>query len=436
MITFAIIAAVMLAAACAWVLAPLLRRREVASIDRDASNLAVLRDQRAELEADLANGVISAEQYERARAELDRRVIEEARPEETGGAMPARSSARTAAIVAAAMPIAAVVLYLLLGTPIALSPEARQAAAAQDEAHATSPQQIDAMVERVKEKLARDPNNVEGWVVLARTYYATGRANDAVQAFERATALAPDDAGLLADYADALGVAQGRSLEGKPAELIERAVNADPNHWKANALAGTIAFNRKQYAKAAEYWERVKSGVPPGSPIAESIDGSIAQARELGGLGPAKAATAPSGNSGAAKTAAPGAMPTTGAASSGAAAPAGALVAGTVTLAPALANAAQPEDTLYIFARAAQGPRGPLALIRKRVKDLPFAFRLDDSMAMAPNMKLSDFGEVVVGARVAKSGQAAPQSGDLEGISPTVKLGTQGLALVIDRTIP
>ena len=133
------------------------------------------------------------------------------------------------------------------------------------------------MVEQVKQKLAQDPNNAEGWIVLARTYYVTGRAPEAAQAYEKAVALLPADADILADYADALGVAQGRSLDGKPAELVERALKANPTHWKANALAGTIAYNRKNYAKAVAHWETTKAGVPPGSPIAQSIEGSIAR---------------------------------------------------------------------------------------------------------------------------------------------------------------
>lgn len=422
----------MLVAACAWVLVPLLRRRGIASVDREASNLAILRDQRTELENDLANGVVSAEQYEISRAELDRRVLEEARIDERATATPVRSGAWTAAAVGAVMPIAAVVLYLALGTPVALLPGTHQVAAGDEDAqHAVSAQQIDAMIERVKEKLAREPDNLEGWVVLARTYYATGRAADATQAFERAAAIAPNDASLLADYADALGVAQGRSLDGKPGELIQRALKADPGHWKANALAGTVAFNRKQYAKAVEHWERVKIGVPAGSPIASSIDASIAEAKQLAGI-PVDAKVAAASTLPASAAAAAPATPS----KPGSAPVGGGKIAGTVKLEPTLAAAVSPDDAVYVFARPADGSRMPLALLRKQVKDLPLTFTLDDSMAMSASMKLSDHGQVIIGARVSRSGNAMPQSGDLEALSPAVKVGTQGLVLVIDRTIP
>ncbi len=443
MIAFVVAAAVMAAIALAWVVVPLLRRREAASVDRDRSNLAILRDQRRELESDLANGTVTSEQYEAAVAELDRRVLDETQSARSGSiATPKRSGGLTAGVIAVVLPIAAAGLYVLLGTPAALSPELarQQAQAAGDEAHKITPDELDQMLARLATRLEQEPNNAEGWAVLARSYAARGKPQEAVNAYERATTLVPDDAGLLADYADTLGLVQGRSLAGKPMQLIERALKADPTQWKALALAGTASFDAKDYRKAAEYWERAKASVPPTSPFAQSIDGSIAEARELGKLGPAPvvAAAAPKAPPIAPDASNPRATgtPTATAAAPAAVAGGSGTVAGTVTLAPALAKSAQPNDTVFIFARAAQGPRIPLALVRKQVRDLPVTFTLDDSQAMSPDMKLSNFGEVVVGARISKTGNAMPQSGDLETISPAVKLGTRGLALVIDRTIP
>ena len=154
------------------------------------------------------------------------------------------------------------------------------------------------------------------------------------------------------------------------------------------------------------------------------------EARELGGLKSAAANPAPP-----AQAAASAVAPTAQVAAA-TAAPTKAAIAGTVTLAPALAGKVSPTDTVYIFARAVDGPRMPLAILRKQAKDLPVVFTLDDSMAMAPNLALSNFPSVVVGARVSKSGSASPQSGDLEGLSPAVKLGVTGLTVVIDRTLP
>ena len=432
MTTFVLIAAAMVAATLAWVLVPLLKRGKPGGVAREASNVAILRDQLRELDADLVTGTMPRDQYEQAKRELEQRVLEESKAIPNVASAPLESAAWTAAILGGAIPIAALLLYVALGNHDAFVPTAaRNAKGAAD--HEVTPQQVEAMAASLAAKLEKEPDNVDGWVMLARTYYAMNRHAEAAHAFDRAVALVPDNADLLADYADSLA-ASGGGLRGKSLELVERALKADPTHWKALALAGTAAFDRKEYKQAVDYWERMKKTVPPDSPMAGSIDASIAEARELGGLkaGPTSGspalAAAPSG--GAAKgPSSPALVPQSPASS-------GATVAGTVKLSPALAGKVSPTDTVYIFARAAEGPKMPLAILRKQVKDLPVAFTFDDSMAMAPNFALSNFPSVVVGARVSKSGGATPQSGDLEGLSSAVKIGATGLTIVIDRALP
>ncbi|MEP7183396.1 MAG: c-type cytochrome biogenesis protein CcmI [Betaproteobacteria bacterium] len=431
MIAFVLIAALMVAAALAWVLVPLLGRHRSAGVGREASNVAILRDQRAELETDLANGTMPRDRYEQACRELEQRVLDEstASSPAAGDGIAPRAGAWTAAVLGGTIPIVAVVLYLLLGDHQAFAPGTPTAAVKAGE-HDTSPQQVEQMVTNLAARLEKEPGNAEGWVILARTYYSMSKFPEAARAFERATALVPDNPDLLADYADALGAAQGGTLAGKPLELVNRALKIDPTHWKALALAGTAAFDRKDYKTAVELWERLKKTIPPTAPIAGSIDNSIAEARALGGMKPAAAAPA------AAATAATAAAakPTT------ATAPTPALpgnaVAGMVKLAPALAGKVAPTDVVYIFARAAEGPRMPLAILRKQVSELPVSFTLDDSMAMTPEMKLSNFPSIVVGARITKSGNPVPQSGDLEGLSAPVTAGARSVDIVIDRTLP
>ena len=439
MIAFVLIAAVMIAIAVACVLVPLLRGARPAGVAPDTSNVEVLRDQLAELDADLASGAMPRERYEEARRELEQRVLEDSKAAATGSAPPTQSAAWTAAILAGTIPVVALVLYVALGNFDAFAPGGARIARDPGGEHEVTREQIDAMAAKLAERLSREPDNAEGWAMLARTYYALNRYSDAVPAFERATTLIPNDAGLLADYADAVGAAEG-GLHGKAQALIDRALAVDPTHWKALALAGTAAFERKEYKRAADYWEKTKATIPPDSPIASSIDSSIAEARQLGGLAPTEgsgptqtAAVAPR-----AGTAKAGAAPPAPSSSSSTAvsAPTNASIAGTVSLAPALAAKVAPTDTVFIFARATDGPKMPLAILRKQVKDLPAAFTLDDSMAMAPNFALSKFPSVVVGARVSKSGNAAPQAGDLEGFSPAVKVGATGLSVVIDRALP
>jgi cytochrome c-type biogenesis protein CcmH len=430
-IPFVLIAVAMVAAASAWVLVPLLKRGQSEGVLREASNVAILRDQLGELDADLASGTMPREQYDEARRELEQRVLEDSKAVAAAGAAPTQSAAWTAAILGGAIPIVALLLYVALGNFDAFAPGV--ADAAKDGAgHEVTRPQVEAMAAQLAAKLEKEPGNPEGWVMLARTYYALNRHAEASAAFDKAVALVPDDAGLLADYADALGAAQG-GLRGKALELVDRALKADPTHWKALALAGTAAFDRKDYKQAVAYWEKMKATVPPGSPIAGSIDGSIAEARELGGLAPSAPAAPPPVAAAAPRTGTANVAADPAPAS---AALPGASLAGTVSLAPALAAKVSPTDTVFIFARAAEGPKMPLAILRKQVKDLPATFTLDDSMAMAPNFALSNFTSIVVGARISKSGNAAPQTGDFEGLSPAVKVGATGLAVVIDRTLP
>jgi cytochrome c-type biogenesis protein CcmH len=250
--------------------------------------------------------------------------------------------------------------------------------------------------------------------MLARSYTMLGRRAEAVTAYERAVALQEGDASLLADYADALAVTRESRLAGEPAALVERALKLDPNHAKALSLAGTAAFERKDYAGAVARWEHLLEVAPPDSPFVEPMRANIAQARELGGLA---ATSAPASATGPGKLVAAG----------------GGSVSGTVRLAAAAAAKASPEDTVFVFARAAGGSRMPLAILRKQVKDLPLDFRLDDSMAMSPSTKLSSAAKVVVGARLSKSGDAMPQAGDWTGQSDAVALGATGLRIEISK---
>ena len=243
-------------------------------------------------------------------------------------------------------------------------------------------------------------------------------------AYAKAEARFPQNAQLLADYADSLAMAQGQSLQGKPEALIQRALKVDGNNVKALALAGTVEFEKQNFAKAVEYWKRMLPLLPPDSEMGNSVRTSIKEAEDrLGGATAPAAAMAQAGQAGKAKP------------SAGAAAAQEARVSGTITLAPALAKLAAPEDTVFVLARPAQGSRMPLAAVRVKVKDLPLKFAFDDSMAMNPAAKLSDFSEVVVAARVSKSGNVMPEPGDLEGVSKPVHPNTSGMTIEIAREI-
>jgi cytochrome c-type biogenesis protein CcmH len=292
--------------------------------------------------------------------------------------------------------------------------ESPAAAASRAEAMA----KIESMVNRLIDRLKAQPDDADGWQMLARTYAALGRQQQAVDAFKQAEKLRPTDPTLLADYAVAVALNNNKDLEGEPRALIERALKANPKHPKALALAGTAAFGRKDYKLAVDYWEQLAKVEPPDSPMAEQIRESIAEARQMAGM----PAAAPNATAGADSSKARPAAAT-------------AQVSGTVSMSDKLKGRVSPEDTVFVFARAAEGPRMPLAIIRKQVKDLPFDFKLDDSMAMSPAAKLSGASKVIVGARVSKSGNATPQSGDLQGLLQNVSVGQTDLNLKIDSEV-
>jgi len=405
MTLFWLVGAVAAAAVIAWVLRPLLARKKAAPPSRAAANVAIYRDQLRELDADLAAGTLAREDYERARAELEARALRDAGQPDAPAAGPAPqalpSGRRFAWALAAAVPLAAVALYVLVGNPGAIDREAQL--------HA-SRAQVEAMVGRLEARLRENPDDVNGWKLLGRSYGVMGRYGEAAEAYAKAAVRSPRDAQLLADLADVLAMARGQSLQGEPEQLALRALEIEPGNLKALALAGSAAFERKDYAAAAKHWERMLAYVEPNSEDARSIQQNVAEARSL------------AGDAGKQETQKQPAKPQGG-------------VRGTVSLSPSMKDKVSPEDTVFVFARAVEGPPMPLAVARVRVRDLPYRFALDDSMAMSPALKLSAFPKVVVTARVSKAGSAIAQPGDLQGASAPVANDAAAVNVVIDAQV-
>ena len=403
---------------------PLLKRTATAATGEQEKTLSIFRQQFAELGQDRANGVLTDELYEQARRELERRLLEETGATETTPTMAPRqvSSRPVAFALAIIMPTVSGLLYWELGNPHAMTEPTAASLSAQgssDDAH-PSADSLEALVERLKQKMEQNPNDGVGWVLLARSYVGMGRHSEAVPIFQKAVTLIPDDAQLLADYADTLGVVHGRKLEGPPEVLIQQALKIDPRNVKALMLAGTVAFNRKNYARAAKDWEQARANLPADvdPEMTQQLMAAIAEAQSqlTGGQETVSAIT---------ESAVP-AQPTGQARA----------IRGTVTMAPSLAGKGSSTDTLFVFAREMSGPPMPVAIVRATKKDLPFTFQLDDSTSPMPSRKLSGAGTVVIVARLSKSGQAMPQSGDLEGTSQPVKSGVDGITVVIDRERP
>ncbi|CAG9931428.1 c-type cytochrome biogenesis protein CcmI [Candidatus Nitrotoga arctica] len=417
MITFWLIVGVLIAVTLLILVLPLLRRGNSSiSTTHSEVNLSVYRDQLRELDADLAAGTLNEVQYQNARSDLESRVLEDSGAAEIAIAPSTDNRWGNAAIAALiiSVPLLAISLYFMLGTPAGLKPQIPTTA--MDEAHPATPEQFEAMVTWLAERLKTEPDNAEGWVMLARSYTALNRYQDASAAYARAVALQPNNASVLADHADMLAMLK-QTLQGEPEKIIRQALKIDPDNLKALSLAGSAAFERKDYSDAIKWWEKILNLLPADSPVVASVSASVNEARGLAGLPPV--VVAPAGNRAATQSnVAKGS------------------VSGTVRLDPAFKARIADTDAVFIFARAVEGGRKPpLAVLRKTVKDLPFDFTLDDSMSMVPGLNLSSVTNVIVGARISKSGNVISSAKDLEGFSKPVKVGQKDIVITIDSEV-
>lgn len=413
MAIFMVCAAAMIAVALAFVLVPLLRHR------RAATDGSLVARQRRALDEALAAGVIDADEHARKRATLA----------STPGAnvAPSRTAFAALLLVALLLPASALILYRLVGAPQALDPA--NLVAAGGEHGPDMAQAIAALAARLKEQ----PDDVEGWALLARAYQATGRAEESLDAYRRAHALAKDNAALTVEYAQALAVAApDHRIDGEARALLDGVLKADPTNQRALWLVGISDFQDGKFDAAIARWNALLPLLGPGE-VADSVREQIAlaEARRDGKEPPASLPPTATGDNAAAPSTAPaGAV-------NGAASAAAPKLTVQVALDPKLADHLDPAATLFVFARAASGPPMPLAIQRLKASQLPLTVTLDEGNGMLPNLKLSMFPQVVIGARVSKSGNAMPQSGDLQVLSaPTDVHRTEPVALVIDEVVP
>ena len=432
MVVFWILATCMALVALGVVLVPLLRtRNEVAGPTSRDATLEVLRGQRQEIEADIAAGSLPVEAREEVLAELVERAGVDL---PSDPATPKRNAAPpgkpwiAAATLAVAIPALAFGLYAAIGSPSATDPKTLQAPAAA----ASHDKELVGMIESLARKVRERPDDARGWELLARSMMSLGRYAEAVEAYQHLAKLVPNDAQVLADYADALGMTQGRSLLGKPREIAEQALAVDPKHPKALALAGTAAMDAREWVPAMGYWQRLAAVVGPDSPDATQLRAIMDEVRQRAGPG----ASFPAAPQLAQAPSAKPTVPANAAAPAKPGAPAAAnAISGSVTLAPGIAKLNGGEH-LFILARAEGGPRVPLAVVKLPANVLPYQFALDDSQAMAPGMNISSFQAVRIEARVSRSGDVKPQPGDLVGMSEVVKPGARGVKVLVDKVVP
>ncbi len=422
--TFILAATLLLLVVLAILLPPLWRApKPKSAVDRQQANLEIFRAQLGELERDRSQGLLGDDDFEQARSELQRRLLDEVQPDGPDIApRETRGGRKTALALLIAIPLAAASGYAVLGQPQGLD-------ALQTKARVT-PQELETMLVRLADRLKTNPDDTKGWVMLARSYKALGRYAESAEAYSHAGALLDSDAVLLADYAEVLGQVHGGSLAGKPSELIARALMIDPNEPQALFLAGAAATDRQDFPGVIDYWGRLLLQLEPGSEDARSLEAAVSKAREIVAQMDTVAKGKQAGGKAATKVAA--AEPVKAAA----VAVNAERIDGEVVLSGKIAAQASPDDVLFVFARAEEGSRMPLAVIRTSVGALPLAFQLDDALALPGGQKISQFKAVNVEARVAKAGRAQSSSGDLFGMVKGVKPGSKGIKVVIDQVQP
>lgn len=402
MIVFGIAVAVLTVLALIILLPPLLRVRETDDVSRKGLNVSVYRDQLQELDNDLANGLINQEEYEQAKQEIEQGLLDDvAAPDDQVKSV--AGSSTSAIIIALFLPLFAGFLYFELGAPHALNDEEISATSLQFQ----SQDQLKEIVQDLRKAVTEDPEDGETWTILARAHLMLGEFPQSVGAFKEAEKFIAPDAQFFADLSDATAMANGGNMQGEPVRLLRQAIEMDPNNEKALWLFGTAAFEAGDLEAALVPWRRLLDLMPVGSESANTMAANIKEVEQmLANVDNSRL----SPNQGR--------------------------VGGTISLSEELKAQASPETVVFIFAVPADGQQIPLAAMRATVGELPLKFELDDSMAMIPAMRLSTVSEVVITARVSKSGDAIAVSGDLQGTLQDVKVGSLDNQLIIDTVVP
>lgn len=396
MIDFWLAAGLLLLIALSFLLIPVLRgRRAQREEDRTALNVALYQERVAELQAQREEGVLTAEQFETGRAEAARELLAD-----TEGVAPGRVSSLGKAIpllAAVLVPVLGLSLYLHFGSSdkVELTREFSQ-----------PPQSLEEMVARLERAAAAQPDSAEGLYFLGRAYMAQNRPAEAARVFERAANLAGRQPELLGQWAQAQYFADDKKWSDKIQALTDEALKADPKELTSLGLLGIAAFEDQRFEQAIGYWQRLMTELPEGDASRAALEGGIAKAREQLQASGGKVETAP-------------------------VAKAMASIKVSVDLADAVKASALPGDSVFIFARAVSGPPAPLAVKRVTVADLPITVELGDVDAMMPQLKLSNFPEVQLMARISRAGQ--PTAGEWVGRSQPLSSSTQELQqLTID----
>ena len=391
MSSFLIPAFLLLVLVLVLLLRPFLFPPKVEATSRRQMNAAIYREELEKLEAERVAGVINSVDYEIAHAEMRQRLFQDINEEDDRSVM--GSSKVTVIGLCIFVALLSAGFYWSLGDATRIAEQGAQQPMTQAS--------VEKMVTEFAVKMEKDPSNLEGWVMLARSYRILGRNEDAAKAYERAGNFMDSDPQLLADYADVLAANANGNFTGKPLKLINQALKLDPNNLMALWLSGTASYTTGNYKAAVQAWEKVAQQLPPETEESRSIQASIADARAKGGL-PSKTVAAPKG------------------------------ISGKIEISADLKSKVKPSDILMVIARK-PGERMPVAVLKTSVAEFPMSFSLTDALAMNPSAPLSQLSDASIEVRISKTGMAKPEAGDLISSPQTVKVGASNVRLVIER---
>ena len=403
MTSFLIPAFLLLALVLVLLLRPFIFPAKSKATSRRQMNAVIYREELDKLEAEHQAGVITSADYEIAHAEMRQRLFQDTIEEDDQEV--AGSVKKTAIGLCIFIVLLSSALYFSLGDLVRV--------AQSDSERPVTQEGVEKMVAEFAVKMEKDPTNLKGWAMLARSYRILGRNEDAAKAYARAGNFIDSDPQLLADYADTLAANANGSFVGKPLQLINQALKLDPDNLMALWLSGTASYNANNYKAAVQTWEKLAKQIPPDSDEGRAIQGSIADARAKGGL----AALAP--------TSAPAPAPSSIASS-------GKVISGKIELSAELKSKIKSGDIVMVIARK-PGERMPVAVLRVPVSNFPMSFTLNDALAMNPSAPLSQLTEASVEVRISKTGMAKPEAGDLISTAQTIQLGAKDVRLLIDQ---
>ncbi len=441
-VVFFLVAAALLLAALAMVLPALFGRGVRESTNRSAQNLAIARERLEELKLQQERGDISQPEYAQEREDIERGLADDLATEQREMSGATTGAGRWAVMVVGfGIPVLAGSLYLGLGKPTTIGGvEIQASSAGADDRH---PESMEKMVANLATRLQANPNDAQGWSMLGSSYMSMKRYSDAAAALENLRKLVGDDPNVLVRYADALAMAGGGRLTGKPAQLVKQALTIDPNNTQGLWMAGMAARQQNDLHAALTHWRKLEPALTNKPNLLAELRQLMADAvqrlddQPATASAPIASATASQAQPAAEQTpSAPVESPDAMAAAAPASGTAPSITV-QVSVNDSLLQNVAPTDAVFIFARALNGPPMPLAVVKRQVADLPVTVTLDDSSAIMPAMTLSKFAEVMVGARISKSGTANPQSGDLQGQVAPVKTGDdKPVSVTISQIIP